>query len=118
MQRFEIIIDIINIIIILIISIIIIILIHEFIRISNELDVKNEIINYLKKEAIQNIKNNLELNDQKYLILNLNNKLKKEKKDKNDLKKLFKRKSISEIFKINDYKPRYKFKRCFSCNDI
>jgi hypothetical protein len=46
-------------------------------RISNEIDAKNEIISYLKKEVIQNIKNNLELNDKKYVILNLNNKLKK-----------------------------------------
>lgn len=64
--------------IILIISIIIsLISIYEMLRISNEIDAKNEIISYLKKEVIQNIKNNLELNDKKYVILNLNNKLKK-----------------------------------------
>jgi hypothetical protein len=63
--------------IILTISIIILILIHEILKISNEIDKKNEIISYLKKEVIQNIQNNLELNDKKYVILNLNNKLKK-----------------------------------------
>lgn len=86
-------------------------------RISNEIDAKNEIISYLKKEVIQNIKNNLELNDKKYVILNLNNKLKKEIESKNKLKKLFSRKEMiskskSEIF--NKYKYPCKLKRCYS----
>jgi|LakMenE18May11ns_1017448.scaffolds.fasta_scaffold9304258_2 hypothetical protein len=106
--------------IILIISIIIsLILIYEMLRISNEIDEKNEIISYLKKEVIQNIKNNLELNDKKYVILNLNNKLKKEIESKNKLKRLFTRnemisKSKSEIFKKSKYKYPCKLKRCYS----
>ena len=65
--------------IILTISILIsLILIYEMFKISNEIDKKNEIISYLKNEVIQYIKNNLELNDKKYIIFDLNNKLKKE----------------------------------------
>lgn len=105
--------------IILIVSIIILILIHEIFKISNEIDVKNEIISYLKKEVIQNIKNNLELNDKKYIIFDLNNKLKKEIESKNKLKRLFTRKEMiskskSEIFKKIRYKYPCKFKRCYS----
>jgi hypothetical protein len=106
--------------IILAISIIIsLILIHEMFKINNEIDAKNEIISYLKKEVIQNIKNNLELNDKKYIILNLHNKLKKEIEIKNKLKRLFTRKEMiltskSEIFKQTKYKYPCKLKRCHS----
>lgn len=105
--------------IILIVSIIILILIHEIFKISNEINAKNEIISYLKNEVIQNIKNNLELNDKKYIIFNLNNKLKKEIESKNKLKKLFTRKEMistskSEIFNKTKYKYPCKLKRCYS----
>jgi hypothetical protein len=85
----------------------------------NEINAKNEIISYLKKEVIQNIKNNLELNDKKYIILNLHNKLKKEIEIKNKLKRLFTRKEMiltskSEIFKQTKYKYPCKLKRCHS----
>jgi hypothetical protein len=105
--------------IILTISIIILILIHEIFKISNEIDKKNEIISYLKNEVIQNIKNNLELNDKKYIIFDLNNKLKKEIESKNKLKRLFSRKEMisksnSEIFKKSKYKYPCKLKRSYS----
>lgn len=88
-------------------------------RISNEINAKNEIISYLKKEVIQYIKNNLELNDKKYIIFNLNNKLKKEIEIKNKLNRLLIRnemisKSKSEIFKKSNYKYPCKLKRCYS----
>ena len=105
--------------IILTISIIILILIHEILKISNEIDKKNEIIFYLKNEVIQNIKNNLELNDKKYIIFDLNNKLKKEIESKNKLKRLFSRKEMisksnSEIFNKIRYKYPCKLKRSYS----
>jgi len=106
--------------IILAISIIIsLILIYEMFKISNEINAKNEIISYLKKEVIQNIKNNLELNDKKYIIFNLNNKLKKEIEIKNKLNRLLIRnemisKSKSEIFKKSKYKYPCKLKRSYS----
>lgn len=105
--------------IILIVSIIILILIHEIFKISNEINAKNEIISYLKKEVIQNIKNNLELNDKKYIIFDLHNKLKKEIESKNKLKRLFTRKEMistskSEIFNKTKYKYPCKLKRCYS----
>jgi hypothetical protein len=106
--------------IILAISIIIsLILIYEMFKISNEINAKNEIISYLKKEVIQNIKNNLELNDKKYIIFNLNNKLKKEIEIKNKLNRLLIRnemisKSKSEIFKKSNYKYPCKLKRSYS----
>lgn len=104
--------------------IIILILIYELIKIHDEINAKLEIIDYLKKDAIQNIKNNLELKDKQYVILDLNNKLKKEIEVKNKLNKFIKRKhmilkSTSEIFQKSHYKPvRCKLKRCYSCNDI
>jgi len=105
--------------IILAISILILILIHEMLKISNEIDAKNEIISYLKNEVIQNIKNNLELNDKKYIIFDLHNKLKKEIESKNKLKRLFSRKKMisvskSEIFNKSKYKYPCKLKRCYS----
>jgi hypothetical protein len=103
----------------IIILIIIIILIHKIIIIYDEIEAKNNIIEYLKKDAIQNIKNNLELSDQKYIINDLNNKLKKEIEIKKKLKKFFKIKKItktnSEIFEI---KIKKKLKRSYSCNDL
>jgi len=105
--------------IIIIIIIIIIILIYKIIIINDEIEAKNNIIEYLKKDAIQNIKNNLELSDQKYIINDLNNKLKKEIEIKKKLKKIFKIKKItktnSEIFKID---IKTKLKRSYSCNDL
>jgi len=106
--------------IILAISILIsLILIYEMFKISNEINKKNEIICYLKKEVIQNIKNNLELNDKKYVILNLNNKLKKEIESKNKLNRLLIRNEMistskSEIFKKSNYKYPCKLKRSYS----
>ena len=101
------------------IIIIIIILIYRIIIINDEIEAKNNIIEYLKKDAIQNIKNNLELSDQKYIINDLNNKLKKEIEIKKKLKKIFKIKKItktnSEIFEIA---IKTKLKRSYSCNDL
>ena len=69
----------------------------------------------MKKDAIKNIKNNLELSEQKYIISDLNNKLKKEIEVKNKLKKIFKRKKImktsSEVFQDGNQIKFSKLKR-------
>jgi len=103
----------------MIIIVIIIILIYKIIIINNKIQEKNNIIEYLKKDAIKNIKNNLELQEKAYIINDLNNKLKKEIEIKKKLTKIFKRKKItktnSELFE-KDIKS--KLKRCYSCNDL
>jgi hypothetical protein len=103
---------------IIIYIIFILLLVYKIIKINDEINAKNEIIDFLKKDAIKNIKNNLELSEQKYIISDLNNKLKKEIEVKNKLKKIFKRKKImktsSEVFQDGNQQNYFRFRRSYS----